>query len=280
MSNLFRHGAGEPLVLVHGFSNVWRVWEPVLPALTARHDVLAPTLRGHLGGEPLPAGAAVTVSALTDGVESAMDAAGFRTAHLCGHSMGGWIALDLARRGRARSVVCVAPAGGWTAGSRAARRLRRRFLVGHRLTALLEPRTRRLVARPGVRKLLFFDSMVHPERLTPAMARQRMRATLGCAVYRDLAEAMVRDAPPAWLAEVDAPVLLAWPQFDRLLPAEGHSESFTEQLRDAQWRDLPGTGHVPMVDDPDLVARTVLGWVAAHGSARHPSIAGGRSGRQ
>src|SRR5918996_310229 len=114
----FRGGEGPPLVLIHGYANPWRVWEPVLPALTERHDVLAPTLCGHFQGEPLAEGVEATVGALTDGVERAMDAAGFETAHVCGNSLGGWIALDLGRRGRARSVNCLAPAGGWEHGSR------------------------------------------------------------------------------------------------------------------------------------------------------------------
>ena len=48
-----RGGAGEPLVLVHGFTDTWRTWELVLPALEARHDVLAVTLPGHAGGPEL-----------------------------------------------------------------------------------------------------------------------------------------------------------------------------------------------------------------------------------
>ena len=44
-----RGGEGPPLVLLHGFTGSWRIWELVLPALERRHDVLAPTLPGHAG---------------------------------------------------------------------------------------------------------------------------------------------------------------------------------------------------------------------------------------
>jgi pimeloyl-ACP methyl ester carboxylesterase len=253
----------DPLVLIHGFANTWRAWEPVLPALVERREVLAPTLSGHLGGEPLRDGVAATVAALTDGVERAMDGAGFDTADVCGSSLGGWVALDLARRGRARSVVCIAPAGGWRRGSRAERRLRRAFTLGRKLDERLAPHAERLVSRPGVRRLLFARAMRHPERLTPAAAAARIRASAGCAIYWELMEAMLRDAPPGWLGDVDVPVLVCWPEHDRLLPVEGHSEPFREQLRGAEWRDLPGVGHVPMADDPDLVSRTILDWTAA-----------------
>jgi pimeloyl-ACP methyl ester carboxylesterase len=264
MTTHFRAGAGEPLVLIHGYANTWRVWRPVLPALTERHDVLAPTLCGHLEGEPLGEGVEATVSALTDGVERAMDRAGFETAHLCGNSLGGWVALDLARRGRARSIVCLAPAGGWEGGSRAERRLKRVFTIGRKLNDRLEPYAERLVRRPGVRKLLFAQIMRHPERLSPADAVARIRATSGCTVYWELMDAILRDGPPDWLGEVDAPVLVAWPEYDKVLPVKGHSEPFRELIRGAEWRELPGVGHVPMADDPALVSSTILDWIAAH----------------
>src|SRR5206468_493104 len=105
-----RGGAGEPLVLLHGFMDTWRTWELVLPALERRHDVLAPTLPGHAGGPPLDV---LSDTTLPDAVERAMDAAGFTTAHLAGNSLGGWVVLQLAARGRARGVTALAPGGGW-----------------------------------------------------------------------------------------------------------------------------------------------------------------------
>jgi pimeloyl-ACP methyl ester carboxylesterase len=260
----FRGGEGDPLVLIHGYANTWQVWEPVLPALTERHDVLAPTLCGHFEGEPLADGVEASVAALTDGVERAMDAAGFETAHVCGNSLGGWVALDLARRGRARSVTCLAPAGGWEHGSRAERRLKRVFTIGRKLNDRLMPHAERLVRRPGVRKLLFGQAMRHPERLSPAQAATRLRAMSGCEVYWELMEAIIRDGPPDWLGEVDAPTLVAWPEHDKVLPPKGHSEPFRRLVRGAEWRVLPGVGHVPMADDPELVSRTILEWAAAH----------------
>ncbi|MGZ4294276.1 MAG: alpha/beta fold hydrolase, partial [Solirubrobacteraceae bacterium] len=106
-----RGGTGPPLVLVHGFTDTWRTWELVLPALEARHDVLAVTLAGHAGGPPLPG--EPDDDTLAEGVERAMDEAGFDLAHVVGNSLGGHIALRLAARGRARTVVALAPAGGW-----------------------------------------------------------------------------------------------------------------------------------------------------------------------
>ena len=107
-----RGGAGPPIVCLHGFLDTWRIWELVLPALERCHDVLALTLAGHAGGPPIEG--PLTDESLPEAVERAMDAAGFETAHLVGNSLGGYVALKLAARGRARTVVALAPAGGWT----------------------------------------------------------------------------------------------------------------------------------------------------------------------
>src|SRR5918998_1246787 len=100
-----RGGVGEPLVLIHGVGHTWRGWKPMLPLLERDFDVLAVDLPGFGRSASLPAGTEPTPEALADAVERAMDAAGFGRAVLCGNSLGGWIALELARRGRAGPVV-------------------------------------------------------------------------------------------------------------------------------------------------------------------------------
>ena len=112
--------SGEPIVLIHGFSATPVIWSTILPRLKPEHETLAVTLDGHAGGEPIaPDG--VSVAALASGVERDMETAGFEQAHLVGNSLGGWLALELARRQRASSVVAFAPGGSWEPGSSDAR---------------------------------------------------------------------------------------------------------------------------------------------------------------
>src|SRR3954452_8089453 len=92
-----RGGSGPPLVCLHGFTDTWRSWDLVLPALERHHDVLAPTLAGHAGGPAVDG--EVREIELADAVERAMDEAGFETAHVVGNSLGGYLALHLAARG-------------------------------------------------------------------------------------------------------------------------------------------------------------------------------------
>ncbi|MBY4108237.1 alpha/beta fold hydrolase [Rhodococcus fascians] len=103
-----------PMLCIHGFTGSWRNWTPVFDALDATYAVSAARLLGHRDGEPLPkGGTSSALGLLVDGLEREMDTAGIDTAHLVGNSLGGWLALELASRGRARSVVALSPGFGW-----------------------------------------------------------------------------------------------------------------------------------------------------------------------
>src|SRR4051794_17142717 len=109
--DLHRAGSGEPLVLIHGIGHTWRGWKPMLPLLERRFDVLAVDMPGFGHSDPLPPGVDSTPEALADAVEDEMGRAGFDRAHIAGNSLGGWVALELARRGRAETVTALSPAG-------------------------------------------------------------------------------------------------------------------------------------------------------------------------
>jgi pimeloyl-ACP methyl ester carboxylesterase len=126
------------MVCLHGFMDTWRTWELVLPMLEREHEVLAPTLPGHAGGSQL--NPQTTVEAFIDAVEQWMDSAGVATAHLVGNSLGGYVALKLAARGRATSVVAFAPAGGWAPGDRSAVALLEAQRVLHAQAKAVAPR--------------------------------------------------------------------------------------------------------------------------------------------
>ncbi|MEA2314895.1 MAG: hypothetical protein QOI03_1587 [Solirubrobacteraceae bacterium] len=253
-----RGGAGEPLVLIHGFSATRDAWKPVLSRLEGSFDVLAVTLAGHVGGAQIAAGTPVSVEALIDAVEAEMDSAGIQSAHLVGNSLGGWIALALAQRGRARSVVALSPAGGWEAASRAEARLRRLFTRNHKISTRLLPHAERLMRRPRLRRALLAQAMARGDRLDAASAVQLIRDAVACPVYFELMEAILSDGPPASFEGISCPVLLAWGTRDRILPARRYSQRLRELLGAAEWLELQGLGHVPMADDPELIARTIV----------------------
>src|ERR1700712_667713 len=112
---MLRAGSGEALVLLHGVTGSELMWRRVVPLLAPHHETVALTALGHRGGRP--AGAGTTIADVIDDAERSLDELGFDRPHLAGNSMGGWVALELARRGRAASVCALSPAGCWDASS-------------------------------------------------------------------------------------------------------------------------------------------------------------------
>src|SRR3954469_297497 len=114
-----RGGTGRPMVLLHGLGLTWNSWMPVLPALEARHDVIALDLPGFGASAPIGAGVPPTPSVLAGAVAAELDRLRLRTPILVGNSLGGWLALELARRGRTERAVAIAPSGLEAPGERA-----------------------------------------------------------------------------------------------------------------------------------------------------------------
>lgn len=241
-----------PLVLVHGFTAGPRAWDPVLAALREHHDGHALTLDEHLGGKPFPAGPSIV--AYVDGIERDLDAAGLDRVHIVGNSLGGWIALALAGRGRALSVVALA--GGWKPGGVFERALLARFALGYAGARVLAPHAPRALRRPQLRHAEVASVVARPERVPPPAALAMVEDLVGCAaLLPSLGSPATRDIRA--LDAVDVLVRIAW-SGDRVLSLRWARSRFTELLPHAVQLELPGVGHVPMNDDPELVARTIL----------------------
>ena len=143
----------EPLVLIHGFSGIPAMWEPMLPALAGALRRPLARARRPLRLRAAPRGRRDRAKALFDALERDLDEAGFETAHICGNSLGGWAALELANRGRARSCVPISPAGGWEPGSKQEKRLVPLFKRLHATSVWANKRREQLFLRPRLRKL-------------------------------------------------------------------------------------------------------------------------------
>jgi pimeloyl-ACP methyl ester carboxylesterase len=255
---IYRAGEGEQLVLIHGFTATWRCWLPVADRLAQRFEVIAPTLHGHDGG-PRPPVAARSITHAADHFELLLDELGVGVAHLAGNSMGGALALEMAKRGRARSVVAISPGGGWREeNTREPRRIIRQFKVNQRAARMPESRLKALLARPRLRRLALRDVMARGENMPPVEAVQLVRSSTRCDVVDDVFET-IRDgsARVVDLDRVACPVLLAWGDRDRILPLKHHAGRFREEIPGAEFRVLEGLGHTPMWDDADLVAATI-----------------------
>jgi pimeloyl-ACP methyl ester carboxylesterase len=248
----------EPLLLIHGFTDTARTWRNVIPRLEPHHEVLAPTLSGHDGGPAIPDGSSDPIAAMADELERLLDAGGHDKAHVAGNSLGGWLAFELAARGRAHSVVALSPALGWD-GDEPPRRTRWIFENAHRMGPWASKNAEFLSRRPGLRKIAFRDLVAHPERMTPALAYDLITGSAGCTVYDAFIEHLEgRNYRKPWPDDFGVPVRIAWGTKDRTLPIKRCGGWHRQALPDAEWVDLPDCGHLPQHDDPELVARTIL----------------------
>jgi pimeloyl-ACP methyl ester carboxylesterase len=256
-----REGAGEPLVLLHGVTGSATMWRHVLPRLAPHFDTIALTLLGHRGGRP-PSMSPVRVRDVIDDAERSLDELGIESAHLVGNSLGGWVALELARRGRARSVCALSPAGVWDPARRtsASGTLKRVSRTTSATRALL-PWVARLdwVRRFGLR-----DNAVHGERVSASELVELADDLLGCVVRDDLLATSESLSP----LRARCPLTIAWSAEDRLFPVAQHEPLAREWFPEARFLRLDGVGHAPMLDDPALVARTILGSLPRAETAR------------
>jgi pimeloyl-ACP methyl ester carboxylesterase len=278
---LYRAGEGEPLVLVHGFTATWRCWLPVLAELVPRFEVIAPTLHGHDGGPVLPPrDTPHSIPQAADYLEGRLDELGVGTAHLVGNSLGGALALELAKRGRARSVVGISPAGGLRTGDEeAAQKIIKVFARMQKTTTKSLKYLPRVMARPGLRRVALRDVMARGHQVPAAEALALARSSVRCAIVDDVFEVLRHgDAAVHDLDRITVPVLVTWGDKDRILPLPAHSPRLRAEIPGVEFRVTPGLGHTPMWDDPNLIAATIAEFVeraAAPSAAPATSVASG-----
>ena len=245
-----------PLVCLHGFMDTGRTWDLVLPRLERRHEVIAPALAGHAGGPPL------RESSVLDVLQRELDDAGVETAHLVGNSLGGWLALQLAARGRARSVVALAPAGGWAPGDDSWRDLLRLQLSIHEQAKAAAPHASALLSTPEGRRRATRYITVEYEHIPAELLEHQLLGVARC----QAAELVASAESGGWELDaeaIDCPVRVVWGSDDALLPWPAAAARYRDDwLPQADWVVLDGVGHCPQLDVPLETAELILGFTA------------------
>jgi pimeloyl-ACP methyl ester carboxylesterase len=252
--NYHRGGSGEPLLLLHGIGSRWEVWRPVLAALEAVREVIAVDLPGF-GVSPMPPpGTAPGASSLTRMVCGFLDRLGLEAPHAAGNSLGGWIALELAKRGRARTATALSPAGFQNA--REALFQRGTLGVTVRVARLAAPVAGPLLGPPLARRLFFAQLTAHPERIPQADAVEHLRAFARASWFDETLTAINSDRFDGG-RQIEAPVTIAWGEHDHLLLPR-QAPRAVDAIPGARLVMLRGCGHVPTYDDPPQVAGVLL----------------------
>lgn len=267
-----RKGAGEPLLLLHGIGHHLQAWHPVTQVLAADHDVIAIDLPGFGTSGPLPAGVPYDLATITPALGALCAALGVERPHVAGNSLGGLLALDMGRTGLARSVTALSPAGFWSEPERRyAFTALRAMRAGAR--ALPRPALDRLSRSGPGRAALTGTIYARPAHRAPEAV---VAETLALREATGFEETLAAGGSVRFTADVPGiPVTIAWGTRDRLLlRRQGVRAKHT--VPGARLVRLPGCGHVPMNDDPALVARVILDTATATAAAKEAD--GGNAG--
>ncbi|MGB2851051.1 MAG: alpha/beta fold hydrolase [Solirubrobacterales bacterium] len=249
-----RSGSGEPLVLIHGLGATRRVWKPQIEGLAAERDVIALDMPGFGRSPRLPRGRAPTAVALAAAISEFLAGLGLERPHVAGNSLGGWVALEMAKADRAASACLISPAGLWQSP------LGPRSINTRGVAKLLKPGIMALTRRQGTREGMLRTVVGRPENVPVEDARQMIRDWIEAPGYAASNEAMRRHVfeDPE---DVTVPVTIAWGELDRLVaPPKAHRRPLG-----SNFIVLEGCGHTPNWDDPELITRVLL--EASGGSA-------------
>ncbi|HWD64104.1 MAG TPA: alpha/beta fold hydrolase [Solirubrobacteraceae bacterium] len=251
-------GDSRSVVLIHGIGSRWQMWEPVLGLLPPDRDVIALDLPGFGSSPSLPPQADSGARSLAEAVAAFLAQLGVERPHLVGNSLGGWVALELARLGHASSVVCLSPAG---FASRAESVWARSSLIAlHRAARLIGPRAHALSQHAWFRRLGYWQLVAHPENVPADDVAGSTRALANATGFQPTLRATTRSNFQHGRL-LGMPVTIAWGEKDRLLLPRQAARAAAE-LPGARLVNLPDCGHIPTYDDPGLIARVILNGIA------------------
>lgn len=247
-------GKGEPIVLLHGLGMSHAVWDAVTPRLSATHRVIAFDIAGFGCTPPLSAGTCPTVQHLTDGLCDSLRDLGINDpVHLVGNSLGGTIALEAARRGRARTVVAISPACLWNATPPV--HVRYLFAAMHGFARHYPALARSAMTVRWLRELALAVPLSPGSGcMTVADARRTLEALAGSTRFRETFEAT--RAPFVGGRSITVPVTIVFGNRDLIL--NRRSRVRDQVPSHTRWIEQKGWGHVPMWVDPIGVARLIL----------------------
>jgi pimeloyl-ACP methyl ester carboxylesterase len=249
-----RHGSGPPLVLLHGVGHRRQAWDPVLGRLTPHRDVILVDLPGHGESPPLILAGRPVIDAMLAEVTGLFDELALDRPHVAGNSLGGLLALEAAAAGRAATVTALSPAGFWR--NRTEVRYDRAVFKIMEVAGARMQRLAPVLSRSTAGRALLYGAIVsRPSRMSPEQAQGDMAAFLAATD----AMHMVLDGVDNFTGSIPAnvPVMIAWGERDRLLfPRQARVAK--ARLPQARLVRLPRCGHVPMTDNPALVADVLL----------------------
>jgi pimeloyl-ACP methyl ester carboxylesterase len=265
----WQSGAGAPVVIVHGSLSTAASWRPVAERLAERHEVFVLDRRGR--GRSDDGHAPYALQREVEDVEAVLDLAG-PGAVLIGHSFGGAVAAETARRAQPRRLAAVAlyEPGVGVGGAIAPADI-------DRMDTLIATGGRGAALDIGV-AALDAAGLVSTDRRPPRARWTEALLALAPTFPRELQAISVPGLDPARYTGLELPaVVLVGTRSPE--PQRRNGERLAAALPDARLGWLEGVGHVAHTTAPDLVAAAVSGFLQAAGQASQAESSSSASGR-
>lgn len=257
-----RAGSGEPVVLIHGIGHRRQAWGPVFDLLAETHEVVRLDLAGFGESAGYPRGVPYNMHNACEHLAANFAEWGLERPHVVGNSLGGAISLELARRRLVSSATALSPAGFF---GRLDRAWPLAVLSVMKLSATApDPVLRRVAASARARRAIGSLLYAYPERIdAERMYGDSLAMKHASAFFPTIREGVRYELDTRG---IEVPVTVAWGTKDRVLFHRQAAEA-RRRLPDAEHVDLPGSGHVPMTDDPERIVEIVAATVARAGRA-------------
>jgi pimeloyl-ACP methyl ester carboxylesterase len=169
--------------------------------------------------------------------------------------------LQLAARGRAESVVALAPAGGWAAGDRSVGNTLDFQLEMHAQVVAAMPHVDAIVATAEGRRRATQYITSKSDHLPPRLVAHLLSGVAGCAAVEPMVQFARRSTWPLDAERIACPVRVVWGAEDRLLAWPAAAARYRRDLLPtADWVVLAGVGHCPQLDVPLETAQLILGF--------------------
>ena len=248
--NHVRRGSGEPLLLIHSLGGTLAQWNPVMDLLAAERDVIALDLPGFGNSRLLPGEVEPTARNLAVAVLEFARSLGLDSAPgVAGISLGSWVAIECGRQGGASGVVALSPAGFWP------KALGERPNTAHDFARTIRPLAPLLMRIRPLRLRALASNIHEPERVPVRDAVELVRGYGGAEGYVE-ANRLMRAGVVGDLTDLGVPLTIGWAEFDRLVRNRPLPPgTLPPEVRQTT---LPGCGHIPTWDDPELVASVIL----------------------
>lgn len=240
-------------------------WNAVTPGLSSTRRVIAFDIAGFGLTPALPKSTRPTVPNLVDGLARSIEEMGIAIpVDIAGNSLGGYMALEAARRGIARTVVAISPAGLWKEHPPA--HVQYVFNGLHFMATHFPRAVKATMQVPLLRELaLVVPVSTGTSRMPLSDARRIMDDLSRSAAFQETFE---NTRAPFSGTDITVPVTVAFGDRDWILPKSSRCRN--GMPAHTRWIDISGWGHVPMWLDPEGVARLIL-----NGTATRADVSGG-----